>query len=152
MIAGLIGVAGFGVSLLLDGLMNRLIFEKPGYTLLILYYPALGPFLYSLIHVLHILRFLFFGYNPVYPNLSIDEIHQNFAFYYNRHNNLYVPRIFLYCSSRRRTWNDLDQHCVDSHSISIRCYQHLLPTYYKKSLTLLMNKVTKVPLYHFYVG
>lgn len=85
MIAGLIGVAGFGVSLLLEGLMNRLIFEKPGYTLLILYYLALGSFLYSLIHVLHILRFLFLGYNPVYPNLSIDAIHQNFTFYYNGH-------------------------------------------------------------------
>lgn len=58
MITGLIGIAGFGVSLLLDGLMNKLFFEKPGYTLLILYYLALVPFLYSLFHVIHILRFI----------------------------------------------------------------------------------------------
>lgn len=64
MIAGLIGVAGFGISLLLEGLTNRLIFEKPGYTLLILYYLAPGPFLYCLIHVLRILRFLSLGIVP----------------------------------------------------------------------------------------
>lgn len=57
-ITGLIGIADFGVYLLLDGLMNKLFFEKTGYTLLILYYLALVPFLYSLFHVLRILRFL----------------------------------------------------------------------------------------------
>lgn len=54
----LIGLAGYGVSALMKGITSSLIFEKPGYIVLIVAYMALIPLIFSIFHGLRILQFI----------------------------------------------------------------------------------------------